>query len=484
MSRLRSIFGRLQWKLTFSYTLVTSAAVIVLLLLALLAAWTLLFRSDVFASALTSILTPLAGDAAPLLAEEPPSPAAVAAWLDSHYQNGLLVREDGGASMSISEVTLAGVVGAGGELLAATPGEWAAAASLPQAAQTTIAAALADAPLASRTVRDESGGALYLAAPVRDDDSSVLGALFIRAAVPQTREATLRSVVAGLLPVIVPVILGAGAVGALFGFVAARGLTRRLRALAATADAWSRGDFTAFVQDHSADEIGALGRRLNQMAEQLQNLLQTREELAAVEERSRLARELHDAVKQQLFATAMQIAAAQARLESDPAAAERHLAEAATLAQQAQRELAGLILELRPAALADQALDEALQAYVVDWSRQSGVAVQLDLAARQRLPLGIEQALFRVAQEALSNVARHSGAGRVTVSLQRPENNVRLQVRDDGRGFTPQAVNGGYGLETMRQRMAVLGGALQVHSAPGSGTVITAVVPLPEEKPG
>jgi NarL family two-component system sensor histidine kinase LiaS len=482
MIRLRTIFGRLQWKLTLSYTLVTSAVVIVLLLLVLLLAWTLLFRSNVLDSALAGAMAPLADDLIPVLAEEPPSPARARAWLDSHYEGRTLRLAREGGSTSLTDVALVGVTGAGGELLAAAPGQWADLAALPRPARTVIAAALAEASTASRTIRDETGGGLFLATPVRGESGVLLGALFVQMDIPATREALVQALFSGLLPAMLPILVSAGLVGTLFGFVAARGLTRRLHALATTADAWSRGDFTTFVRDSSADEIGELGRRLNRMAEQLQNLLQTREELAAVDERNRLARELHDAVKQQLFATSMQIGAAQERLEDDPLAAERHLVEAATLALQAQRELGVLIQELRPMALSDGGLAEALEKYTADWSRQSGVAVQLDLGSRSSLSPRLEQALFRVAQEALANVARHSGARRATLTLQKRGNSLVLEVRDDGRGFDPQMASSGYGLDTMRQRLAALDGRLAIHSEPGLGTTITADVPLNEEK--
>lgn len=482
MNRLRTVFGRLQWKLTLSYTLVTSAVVIVLLLAVMLVAWTLVFRSDVLGSALSGLMNPLAEELAPLLSQEPLPEEAVAAWLASRYQDGRLVMGGDGLTTNFGDVSLAMVVDRRGELVAAAPGQGSSPAALPAGARTAMAAALADQPVVARSVRDETDGALYVANPVRGESGNVLGAFFVQVALPQTQEALVRSVLNGLLPAMIPIVLSAGFVGAIFGFVAARGLTRRLRALAATADAWSQGDFTAFVQDRSADEVGQLGQQLNRMAEQLQNLLQTREELAAVDERNRLARELHDAVKQQLFAATMQIGAAQARLESDPKGAGQHLADAAELANQAQRELASLIQELRPPALAGRGLAEALEVYAEDWSRQSGVAVQVRVAGARTLPLGVEQALFRVAQEALANTGRHSGATQALVSLVWQDSVVTLEVRDDGRGFVPASTASGYGLESMRQRVASLGGELRVASKPGAGTTVAASVPLTQEK--
>ncbi len=481
MNRLRAAFGRLQWKLTLSYTLVTSAVVIVLLLALLLIAWTLVFRSDLLGSALGGLIAPLAEELAPLLEAEEPDPAAVTAWIDSHYQGRRLVLEQDRAQATFSDISFAGVVAQDGALLASRPGAEPAGSRLPAAAASAASAALADRPVAARSVRDEASGALYVAAPVRSPAGAIRGALLVAIELPQTQPALLGGVLSGLLPATIPILLGAGFVGAIFGFVAARGLTRRLGALATTADAWSQGDFTAFVQDRSADEIGQLGRRLNQMAEQLQNLLQTRQELAAVEERSRLARELHDAVKQQLFAATMQIGAAQAQLARDPESAGRHLAEAAALAQAAQSELGSLIQELRPPALAGQGLAEALQDYAQEWSRQSGIPATVRTAGVSALPLPVEQSLFRIAQEALANAGRHSGASQAAITLRCEHGAVTLQVVDNGRGFAPAPARG-FGLESMRQRAATLGGALTVTSKPGEGTTVTATVPLNQEK--
>src|ERR687895_203068 len=157
----------------------------------------------------------------------------------------------------------------------------------------------------------------------------------------------------------------------IFGFLTAWGLTRRLQRLARAAQAWSRGDFSVVVKDRSKDEIGQLSRELNQMAAQLEGLIQARQELATLETRNRFARDLHDSVKQQVFATSFQVAAARALVEKDTKAAEAHLTQAEELARQAQRELNVLIGELRPAALEGKGLSSALRDYLEDRARRS-----------------------------------------------------------------------------------------------------------------
>jgi NarL family two-component system sensor histidine kinase LiaS len=234
------------------------------------------------------------------------------------------------------------------------------------------------------------------------------------------------------------------------------------------------------VQDRSGDELGQLTRRLNVMAEQLQNLVETRQELAMLEERNRLARDLHDSVKQQVFATAMQLAAARSLLERDPEAARQSLAEAERLTRQSQQELTGLIQELRPAALEGRGLAEALREFVPQWAQRTGIEATVRVQGERALPLTVEQALFRVAQEALANVARHSQAETVDVHLAWAEDVVSLIVSDDGRGFDRAARTSGVGLRSMAERMERLGGTLQVESERGAGTRVVAWVKIGE----
>jgi NarL family two-component system sensor histidine kinase LiaS len=215
------------------------------------------------------------------------------------------------------------------------------------------------------------------------------------------------------------------------------------------------------------------------MAAQLENLLQTRGELATLEARNRFARDLHDSVKQQVFATSLQIAAARALIERDTAAAEDHLSQADELVRQAQKELNILISEMRPAALEGKGLASALREYVARWSQGAEIPADLRVQGERETPLEVEQALFRVAQEALANVARHSGAEHAEVDLIYTASTVTLRVADDGRGFDPaQSPGGGFGLQSMRERLVRLGGHINVESAPGKGTRVTCVCPL------
>lgn len=276
------------------------------------------------------------------------------------------------------------------------------------------------------------------------------------------------------------VLLAAAApLGALFGFIMSRGLTRRLANLSQAATAWSEGDFSVQPQDNTRDEIGELGLHLRTMAEHTQNLLESRDELALLQERNRLARDLHDTVKQQTFAALMQLRAAKNLLEKDPENSRQAIDSAETLLKTAQHDLAMIIAELRPAALDAQGLPAALADYLPQWSQNTGIQSELHVQGERSLPLEKEQTLFRLAQEALSNVARHSKATRVDFNLEYNESQVLLQIKDNGQGFESNAPQrAGFGLQSMQQRARSLGGELDIHSTHGLGTLLQVAVPL------
>jgi NarL family two-component system sensor histidine kinase LiaS len=271
--------------------------------------------------------------------------------------------------------------------------------------------------------------------------------------------------------------------GALFGFFTAWSLTRRIGRLVRAARSWSRGDLSVTTKDRSKDELGQLSRELNSMAAELENLLQARGELATLEARNRFARDLHDSVKQQVFATSLQIAAARALIEKDTVSAESHLAQADELVRLAQKELNVLIAEMRPAALEGKGLATALREYVARWSEGAEIPADFRVQGERSVPLEVEQALFRVAQEALANVARHSGAGHVEADLIYTADTLTLRVADDGRGFdSSRSPGGGFGLQSMRERLVRLGGHVNVESAPGKGTRVEGFCPVRETK--
>lgn len=265
------------------------------------------------------------------------------------------------------------------------------------------------------------------------------------------------------------------ALGLAFGFFTARNLTHRLNHLAHAAGQWGQGNFNERAPELPHDELGGLGERLNQMAAELQKQMALQQQLATMEERNRLALELHDTVKQQLFACAMQISAAERLLQTNPTAAQRYLRESEALAKQMQEELTKVIQELLPANKSARALPQSWQAITADWTRQTGIPVVLQLNNNgHRYAPAIERALLRITQEALANIARHSAATQVELHFEdSPTHPAQLMIADNGRGFIATEQNGGLGLQSMRERAQSLpGGEFSIESLPQQGTRI------------
>ncbi|MGC4043061.1 MAG: sensor histidine kinase [Armatimonas sp.] len=313
--------------------------------------------------------------------------------------------------------------------------------------------------------------AIIGAAPVVDDKDRVLGAVAFRTP-PLFWVSPGATVVSLPLFALIPALFSA-VIGGIAGWLSARRLTHRFDAIAHAADAWARGELAERAPERESDELGRLARRLNQMADDLNSALSTRRALAAAEERNRLARDLHDTVKQQAFAATMQTAAAKARLSAgDALGAAVHLAEAETLIKTMQADLTAVIQELRPAE-GSIPLTTRLQKLITDWSRTSGIAAEVHGTAPP-LPEPASRELLLLVQEALANIARHSGAHQVRLALTRQGELLTLTLIDNGTGFDPTQARSGLGLTSMRERAESLpGGTFAVSSTPGKGTMIT-----------
>ncbi|MFE2219580.1 GAF domain-containing sensor histidine kinase [Streptomyces canus] len=203
-------------------------------------------------------------------------------------------------------------------------------------------------------------------------------------------------------------------------------------------------------------------------------------ELTIAEERSRLAHELHDAVSQKLFSLRLTAQAAAALVDRDPSRAKDEMQQVATLAAEATDELRAAVVELRPAALDEDGLTATLRTHVQVLDRAHTARVTFAARSFRALPAAQEEAMLRVAQEALHNALRHSGAVHVDVTVDRRGGGAVLRVTDDGSGFDPQSIRRAgrhLGLVSMRDRTSGVGGTLTVESAPGKGTTIEMEVP-------
>ncbi|MER5991280.1 MULTISPECIES: GAF domain-containing sensor histidine kinase [Streptomyces] len=203
-------------------------------------------------------------------------------------------------------------------------------------------------------------------------------------------------------------------------------------------------------------------------------------ELTIAEERSRLAHELHDAVSQKLFSLRLTAQAAARLVDRDPSRAKGELQQVAALAAEAADELRAAVVELRPAALDEDGLVATLRTQVQVLDRAHTARVTFTGHGVRALPAAQEEAVLRVAQEALHNALRHSGADHVDVTLERRGSGAVLRVTDDGSGFDPRIVRRAgrhLGLVSMRDRASGVGGRMTVESAPGKGTTIEMEVP-------
>jgi two-component system sensor histidine kinase UhpB len=190
---------------------------------------------------------------------------------------------------------------------------------------------------------------------------------------------------------------------------------------------------------------------------------------AQEEERARVARDLHDEVNQSLTGLLLRLEAAR---EAAPPELEAELEETKSLANQAMRELLSLARQLRPTALDDLGLAAAIAGQVEQVSRSGPAATLVEEGDFSDLGSDAQLVVYRVAQEALSNAARHSGAERIAVDLRRVGEGVELDVADDGRGFAFEESERGLGIAGMRERALLLGGDLTIESGPGSGTTV------------
>jgi signal transduction histidine kinase len=206
-------------------------------------------------------------------------------------------------------------------------------------------------------------------------------------------------------------------------------------------------------------------------------------ELSVLEERARLARELHDAVSQKLFSIRVKARAAEVLVPRDPERAVAEMESVAELGGQAHAELRAVIDGLAPPDLAAGGLAGSLRSYAVLAGRTHGVQVKFDAAADlPALGADREAAVYRVAQEALHNALRHSGASVICMSLCVRRHRVILEVADRGQGFAQASPSGGLGLASMRERAAAAGGTLTVRSAPGAGTQVRLELPVTAKK--
>jgi signal transduction histidine kinase len=304
--------------------------------------------------------------------------------------------------------------------------------------------------------------------------------VYVQAPVQRQTIASLAAAEPFLLPGLV--VLGlAIPVGTLFGLLTTRGVVRRLRRLAGTTATFAEGDFTQRVVEGRMDEVGKLEANFNEMASRLEAAVarerQLAEKSARLAERSRISRELHDSISQDLFSLSLLAGGLEKALPAGSPLRTEVQALAETV-QSTNREMRALLLQLRPTALDEKGLLPALEELASTYSTRLGVKVDADLEPVSLAPAA-EVAALRIAQEGLANAVKHAHATTIRLAIHGRDGMVEITVSDDGRGFVPNG-NGdtqGLGLRLMRERIDELGGSLTISSREGEGTTIRATLP-------
>lgn len=276
-------------------------------------------------------------------------------------------------------------------------------------------------------------------------------------------------------------------------------LTRRLTAITHITRQFADGVFSARAADSHQDDIGQLAQQFNSMADALEQnvsalrdlaqrnaeLAQQAENAAVLAERARLSRDLHDTIAQRLFSLSMSSQRLPELIERDALEGAKQARRLAALAEQTLLDLRALLVDLRPSSVIQRGLADALQTLCDEWQAMHNIPVECSLLlSGQRIPSSLEDVLYRVTQEALSNVARHAAASRVMVSILEGHQQIVLSVTDNGKGFdaTQTGGNGHFGLMSIRERARAIGGQVLIESEPGRST-LQLTLPLEREIP-
>jgi len=505
MNTLKNFFGKLRWKLTASYMGVTVGSLLFILLVISIPLFSYILSpidlldpeywiQEIYAGKFVEFMSQF-------LAQSPPDTFGIRLLIN----NLEVLTESSYEVFSIGDIHLSfttspqlegAVVDAKGALLGVTLGDLGdtvydtqdlKSRAYPEVNEIMMAALEGEGEVEKLSIRREAEDTLLLAIPVYENnnldigaDDKILGAIIVVIKSLPSQEFVPAYIMQLIGSSFVWFLIAAGIVGAFVGFLTARFFENRFKKLYIVADHWSKGDFSTFVEDPGTDELGQLSERMNLMAQQLQKLLAERQALAVSEERNRLARELHDSAKQQAFAAAFHLSAAISKLDRDAGKEEiqSSLSETEAAVNTVRKELTDLIHELRPPEMEGRPLKDAIQDYATDWAHANDIEVAMEVESDQRLELEVKQALYRVVQEALSNIAKHSQATGVELRLVYLEDLVQLEITDDGVGFDLNQPRRGLGLNSMKERVESLNGNFEITSQIGDGTRIKISIPV------
>lgn len=254
----------------------------------------------------------------------------------------------------------------------------------------------------------------------------------------------------------------------------------------------SRGNLTTRIPHTNNDTFDKIYYDFNDMAASIEQRIQllqvlgeenirlqvSSNEAAVLEERKRLARDLHDTVSQQLFALHLSASSLAKIIDVNPSKAKKVIEQLTQVSSHAQKQMRGLIAQLRPVELEGRSLEEAIQIWFPDYCRHNNLLGTIDVRLSNHISDALEHQLFMIVQEAMANVVKHADAKHVELTLQELDHLYVLHISDDGQGFYKGKVQtNSYGLSTMRERAQKLGGEIEIFSKSGSGTRIKVQIP-------
>lgn len=314
---------------------------------------------------------------------------------------------------------------------------------------------------------------VWVSMPVLNEHEDIVGYLRVLFGAKFSIVLQLKSVLYFLIHVVDDLIILSIPIGIVCGLVASRYVTKQLQIMNEVTESWRHGNFEPRIALPSDDVLIRHSQHLNDMARDLERYLGLKEDLAVSDERNRVARELHDTVKQKLFALGLQLAAAKAK----PAAAEtfrEHILEAEIITRDAQHDVMEIITQLRPTGTGDASFYDRIGMIADDFRRRFGVDIELNHSQLTAINAYAEHHVLRIIQESVMNAVRHGKASKIVIESRIDSNTAEVTISDNGSGFDPETETTGFGLISMRDRMRDLDcGTFDVKSAAQMGTRIS-----------
>jgi signal transduction histidine kinase len=314
--------------------------------------------------------------------------------------------------------------------------------------------------------------------PFKDDSNHIVGNFFLYVTQPSSWE-MIRAIFLSSMMSFLRLILFAAVLGLIVGYIFSKKWSLWFDEIFKASNQWAEGNFSFKIpveteQDYS--ELNMVSSKLNTMSDQLGQLVQTRQELAASEEGNRISRELHDNIKQQVFSINMNLGAAAVLIEKKPEQVKEKIELAANLTQNTLQDLDDLIGTLRPPVISGNALINKLEQYGKTWQMSSGIQLELKLQNYPPMDEYMAGEIFRICQEALSNMMRHSEAKIGRIELETNEIEVNLTIHDNGKGFDSQEQPSGIGLQSIHERVENMNGTFHIQSG-REGTTLLIHIP-------